>query len=160
MSFSLGRTDDKERGERLGVLASCVVLVPARSLMRSEEERKRREEREREKADLKYRSPLLQSASRDPARDVPLWRSSQTAPPQGSASTCTSCGSAPAASPLHPHTRNLRRSGTTPRSRTSGFPLSRPSLRLHSKLRHTSVRLDSWLRCFRFDVADTEPSGV
>ena len=53
--FPWGERMTKSGGERLGVWASCVVLVPVRSLMRSEEERKRREERETEKADLKYR---------------------------------------------------------------------------------------------------------
>ena len=147
--------------ERSSVLACVVLDLCFRSPEKGEEERKGREEKEeREERPTYGQIASLHSANRDPTRDVLLWRNSRTAPPPGSASTCTNCGSAPAASPSHPHTRNLRRSGTTPRSRTSEFPLSRPSLRLHSKLRHTSVRLDSWLRCFRFDVADTELSGV
>ena len=147
--------------ERLSVLACVVLDLCFRSPEKGEEERKGREEKEeREERPTYGQIASLHSANRDPARDVPLWRSSRTAPPPGSAIIYTNCGSAPAALPPHSHTRNLRRSGTTPRSRTSEVPLSRPSLRLHSKLRHTAVRLDSSLRCFRFDVADAEPSGV
>ena len=143
--------------ERESVSSVLLFFDLFRSPEKGEEERKGRSEKEeREERPTYGQIASLNSANRDPARDVPLWRSSGTAPPPGSASTCTNYGSAPATSPPHPRTRNLRRSGTTPRSCTSGFPLSRPSLRLHSKLRHTLVRLDSWLRCFRFDVADTE----
>ena len=121
------------------------VVLDLQFVHRRNVKRNGREERKERRGRPIGRIASLHSANRSSARDVLLWRNSRPAPPPGSASPCTNCGSEPVA---HPHTRDLRRSGTTPRCRTVGSPLSRPSSRLHSKLRHTTVRLDSWLRCF------------
>ena len=118
---SVERLERLERLKRLECCGGCVLVL--RFVHHREVKRKGREERKERRGRPTGQIASLHPANRDPARDVLLWRSSRPAPPPGPASPCTNCGSAPAATPPSPRTRDCCGAVGQPRDAVPRGPL-------------------------------------